>query len=41
MLSVVIPIAVYAWALKSERDGREHLYRTGQVAYKDRNFKFI
>ncbi|XP_055536754.1 NADH dehydrogenase [ubiquinone] 1 beta subcomplex subunit 4 [Wyeomyia smithii] len=41
MISVVIPIVGYAWMLKTERDGREKKYRTGQVAYKDRNFKFI
>ncbi|XP_055628064.1 uncharacterized protein LOC129769681 [Toxorhynchites rutilus septentrionalis] len=41
MLTVVIPIVGYALLLKKERDGREHLYRTGQVAYKDRRFKFI
>ncbi|XP_017474924.1 PREDICTED: uncharacterized protein LOC108365421 isoform X2 [Rhagoletis zephyria] len=38
--AVVLPIVVYAWALKTERAGREHKYRTGQVAYKDRRFKF-
>lgn len=37
----ILPIAAYAYFLKKERDGREHLYRTGQVAYKDRQFKFI
>ncbi|KAH8394758.1 hypothetical protein KR222_004270 [Zaprionus bogoriensis] len=41
LFAVVLPIAIYAWALKSERDGREAKYRTGQVAYKDRQFKFI
>ncbi|XP_058830418.1 uncharacterized protein LOC131689382 [Topomyia yanbarensis] len=41
MLAVVIPIVGYGWMLKKERDAREHKYRTGQVAYKDRNFKFI
>ncbi|XP_053687531.1 NADH dehydrogenase [ubiquinone] 1 beta subcomplex subunit 4 [Sabethes cyaneus] len=41
MFTVVIPIVVYAWMLKKERDGREQKYRTGQVAYKDRYFKFI
>ncbi|KAL5287185.1 hypothetical protein ACFFRR_008240 [Megaselia abdita] len=37
----ILPIAVYAYFLKKERDGREHLFSTGQVAYKDRQFKFI
>ncbi|EDW10020.1 uncharacterized protein LOC6580228 [Drosophila mojavensis] len=41
LFAVVLPIAIYAWMLKSERDGREQKYRTGQVAYKDRRFKFI
>ncbi|XP_055595276.1 uncharacterized protein LOC129745913 [Uranotaenia lowii] len=41
MLMTVIPIVVYSWMMKNERDGREHQYRTGQVAYKDRRFKFI
>lgn len=38
---VVAPIAIYTWMLKAERDSREEKYRTGQVAYKDRRFKFI
>uniref|UniRef100_A0A7R9AYP2 NADH dehydrogenase [ubiquinone] 1 beta subcomplex subunit 4 n=1 Tax=Timema shepardi TaxID=629360 RepID=A0A7R9AYP2_TIMSH len=38
---VFIPIALYAWLLKSSRDKQEHKYRTGQVAYRDRRFKFI
>jgi len=41
MFTVVLPIAIYAWALKRERDGREQKYRAGEVAYKDRRFKFI
>lgn len=40
-LFVVLPIVVYALAMKNERDGREKLYRTGQVSYADRKFKFI
>ncbi|KAF4518362.1 hypothetical protein B566_EDAN007089 [Ephemera danica] len=38
---VVIPIVAYTWLLKSSRDCQEEKYRTGQVAYKDRRFKFI
>uniref|UniRef100_A0A7R9CBI0 NADH dehydrogenase [ubiquinone] 1 beta subcomplex subunit 4 n=1 Tax=Timema cristinae TaxID=61476 RepID=A0A7R9CBI0_TIMCR len=38
---VFIPIALYAWLLKSSRDKQEQKYRTGQVAYRDRRFKFI
>ncbi|KAH8327318.1 hypothetical protein KR074_010067 [Drosophila pseudoananassae] len=41
LFAVALPIVLYAWALKAERDGREEKYRTGQVAYKDRQFKFI
>ncbi|KAH8355251.1 hypothetical protein KR093_009523 [Drosophila rubida] len=41
MFAVVLPIVAYAWALKSERDCREEKYRSGLVAYKDRQFKFI
>ncbi|KDR12405.1 uncharacterized protein LOC110836277 [Zootermopsis nevadensis] len=38
---VVIPIIAYGYMLKSSRDAQEHKYRTGQVAYKDRRFKFV
>ncbi|GAB0097151.1 uncharacterized protein DMENIID0001_127590 [Sergentomyia squamirostris] len=38
---VLLPIVAYAWLMKSERSAREHQYRTGQVAYRDRKFKFI
>lgn len=41
LAALVIPMAGYAYLLKSERDCKEKAYRTGQVAYKDRNFKFI
>ncbi|XP_062716190.1 uncharacterized protein LOC134291865 [Aedes albopictus] len=41
MLTTVIPIVAYAIMMKRERDAREKEYRTGQVAYKDRRFKFI
>uniref|UniRef100_A0A182JXK3 NADH dehydrogenase [ubiquinone] 1 beta subcomplex subunit 4 n=1 Tax=Anopheles christyi TaxID=43041 RepID=A0A182JXK3_9DIPT len=41
LFTVVIPIIVYAKMMKNERDQREHQYRTGQVAYADRRFKFI
>lgn len=41
LFAVVLPIALYGWALKSERDCREKKYRTGQVSYADRKFKFI
>ncbi|CRK99831.1 CLUMA_CG013139, isoform A [Clunio marinus] len=38
---VVLPILLSAWAFKYERETREEKFRTGQVAYKDRLFKFI
>lgn len=38
---VVGPIVLYTWWIKSDRDRREQAFRTGQVAYKDRQFKFI
>ncbi|XP_066993385.1 NADH dehydrogenase [ubiquinone] 1 beta subcomplex subunit 4 [Anabrus simplex] len=40
-LIIVAPIVLYAWWLKSSRDAQEKLYRTGQVSYRDRRFKFI
>lgn len=40
MMLVGIPILGYAYLLKSVRDKDEHKYRTGQVAYRDRRFKF-
>lgn len=41
MSVVVLPIILYAWAMKAERAGRERQYRNGEVSYKDRGFKFI
>ncbi|KAK5650323.1 hypothetical protein RI129_001352 [Pyrocoelia pectoralis] len=41
LFAVVIPMFLYGYAIKRERENRETLYRTGQVSYKDRNFKFI
>ncbi|XP_063241723.1 uncharacterized protein LOC134541910 [Bacillus rossius redtenbacheri] len=38
---IVVPIILYAWILKSHRDSWEKKYRTGEVAYKDRRFKFV
>lgn len=39
--TVVFPIVAFALAFKYERDSREEKYRNGEVAYKDRLFKFI
>lgn len=38
---VVLPIVLYTWWMKSDRDRRELRFRSGEVAYKDRQFKFI
>ncbi|XP_033222489.1 uncharacterized protein LOC117176356 [Belonocnema kinseyi] len=37
---VFLPFALLAAGVKKERGIREHQYRTGQVAYKDRYNKF-
>lgn len=41
LFTIVVPMVLYGWMMKSERNNREKKYRTGQVAYKDRKFKFI
>lgn len=40
-LTIVFPIVFFALAFKYQRDNTEAKLRTGQVAYKDRWFKFI
>lgn len=40
-LLVVGPILATAYLFKSTRSAQEEKFRTGQVAYKDRLFKFI
>jgi len=37
---LVVPIVGYGWWMKTDREKLEHKYRTGQIAYKDREFKF-
>uniref|UniRef100_R4WQ72 NADH dehydrogenase [ubiquinone] 1 beta subcomplex subunit 4 n=1 Tax=Riptortus pedestris TaxID=329032 RepID=R4WQ72_RIPPE len=37
---IVIPLALSIYVIKNDRDKKEAQYRTGQVAYKDRLFKF-
>lgn len=37
----VIPVAVIYYAVKTERDMREAKIRRGEVAYRDRWFKFV
>ncbi|GAB1867590.1 NADH dehydrogenase [ubiquinone] 1 beta subcomplex subunit 4 [Camponotus japonicus] len=39
--TVAAAIIFTAVLLKKRRDAREHLYRTGQVSYADRPFKFV
>ncbi|CAH1381537.1 NADH dehydrogenase [ubiquinone] 1 beta subcomplex subunit 4 [Tenebrio molitor] len=41
MLFAVIPILGYAYLLHTTRSQQEQRYRSGQVAYKDRDFKLI
>lgn len=41
LMVVVAPMLLYGYWIKSDRDFKENEYRTGQVAYKDRRFKFI
>lgn len=41
LFTVAIPILLYTWWIKFDRDRREQKFRTGEVAYKDRQFKFI
>ncbi|CAG9805620.1 unnamed protein product [Chironomus riparius] len=40
-LAVVLPVGLFYYLIKNERDTKEEKFRTGQVAYKDRSFKFI
>lgn len=41
LLMVVVPMVTYGYWIKTDRNAKENEYRTGQVAYKDRRFKFI
>lgn len=41
MALTIIPITFFYLLVKKERDDKEHKYRTGQVAYKDRLFKYV
>ncbi|KAM0729071.1 hypothetical protein ACS0PU_004425 [Formica fusca] len=38
---VVSSIVLTAILIKKRKDAREHLYRTGQVSYADRDYKFL
>ncbi|XP_043286097.1 uncharacterized protein ND-B15 [Venturia canescens] len=37
---VVLPIAIMTFWIVGDKDKQEHRYRTGQVSYRDREFKF-
>lgn len=39
--SFIVPFSIMFYLVKNERDEKEHQFRTGQVAYKDRLFKFV
>ncbi|XP_023019571.1 NADH dehydrogenase [ubiquinone] 1 beta subcomplex subunit 4 [Leptinotarsa decemlineata] len=41
VLFVVVPMAIMTYAMQTSRDNKEASYRRGEVAYKDRSFKFI
>ena len=41
VLYILVPMIGFGYLVKTRREGREHEYRTGQVAYKDRLFKFF
>nr|CAI5861134.1 unnamed protein product [Callosobruchus analis] len=41
LFCIIIPMGVYGYFLKTTRDARECKYRRGEVAYKDRRFKFV
>lgn len=36
-----LPMVAYGFWVKNDRDKREREFRSGEVAYKDRRFKFI
>lgn len=38
---IVAPIAIFYVLMRNERDSREKRYRNGEVAYTDRQFKFV
>ncbi|CAG9823172.1 unnamed protein product [Phaedon cochleariae] len=38
---LVIPVSLSTYCMHTSRSNAEHKYRTGEVAYKDRRFKFI
>ncbi|KAJ8984245.1 hypothetical protein NQ317_007477 [Molorchus minor] len=41
LVFLVIPMTLYGYLIKNSRDKLEAQYRSGQVAYKDRRFKFV
>merc|ERR1712141_850354 len=39
--TVVAPILFFWWRFEADRNNREAKFRSGQVAYRDRDYKFI
>jgi len=39
LFSFILPALIFGTLIRNSRHEREHQYRTGQVAYKDRRFK--
>ncbi|XP_063696760.1 uncharacterized protein LOC134827843 [Culicoides brevitarsis] len=37
----IIPMLIFGYLVYKDRSAREHAIRTGQVAYRDRGWKFI
>lgn len=37
----VLPVAITIYLVKTQREKLEQRYRRGEVAYRDRNFKFV
>lgn len=38
---IVLPTALMYWAVKNSQEEKEAQYRRGEIAYRDRKFKFI
>lgn len=38
---IVLPTALLYWAVKNSQEEKEARYRRGEIAYRDRKFKFL
>ncbi|XP_071439802.1 uncharacterized protein ND-B15 isoform X2 [Hetaerina americana] len=38
---VAVPIILFTWLMKWQRDSLEKQLRAGKIAYRDRKFKFV